>query len=45
MTGYLLDTHIVIWFLADDRDSLNRNIREDIQYFQHPYYVSVESLR
>jgi PIN domain nuclease of toxin-antitoxin system len=35
----------VIWFLADDRDSLNSHIHEDIQYFQYPYYVSVESLR
>jgi PIN domain nuclease of toxin-antitoxin system len=42
---YLLDTHILIWLLDVDDDSLNKNIREDIDYFQHSYYVSVESLR
>jgi PIN domain nuclease of toxin-antitoxin system len=43
--NYLLDTHILIWLLDDDDESLNKNIREDIDYFQHSYYVSVESLR
>ncbi|OAV69679.1 hypothetical protein Barb4_01651 [Bacteroidales bacterium Barb4] len=42
--GYLLDTHILIWLLDDD-GRLNKNIREDIDYFQHLYLVSVESLR
>jgi len=42
--GYLLDTHILIWLLDDD-DCLDGNIREDVYYFQHTYYVSVESLR
>jgi len=43
--GYLLDTHILIWLLKDDRKSLDSNIWEDIEYFQHPYSVSVESIR
>jgi len=42
--GYLLDTHILIWFLQN-KSSLNKVIREDIEYFQNPYYVSVVSLR
>ena len=42
--GYLLDTHILIWLLDDD-DRLDKNIREDIDYFQQTYYVSVETLR
>jgi len=41
---YLLDTHILIWLLDDDR-RLNNNIREDVDYFQHTYFASVESLR
>ncbi|MDL2262259.1 type II toxin-antitoxin system VapC family toxin [Bacteroidales bacterium OttesenSCG-928-I21] len=44
MKRYLLDTHILIWLLNGD-ERLNKNLREDIDYFQHPYYVSVESLR
>jgi len=44
MKVFLLDTHILIWLLTDS-DKLNKNIREDVEYFQHPYYVSVESLR
>jgi len=41
---YLLDTHILIWLLDND-SRLNEDIREDIDYFQHAYYVSVETLR
>ena len=41
---YLLDTHILIWLLDDD-DCLDENIREDVYFFQHRYYTSVESLR
>ena len=44
MNGYLLDTHILIWLLDDD-ERLNLNIRDDIDFFQHAYYVSVETLR
>jgi len=44
MRGYLLDTHILIWLLNDSK-KLNKNIREDIEYFQNPYFVSVETLR
>ena len=45
MSEYLLDTHILIWLLKNNRVKLNENIREDIEYFQHVYYVSVETLR
>ncbi len=41
--GYLLDTHTLVWLLQD-RDKLNKNIREDIEYFQYSYYASVASL-
>ena len=41
--GYLLDTHILVWYLQD-KAKLSENIAEDIDYFQHPYYVSVVSL-
>jgi len=44
MKGYLLDTHILIWLLDDD-NRLNQHIRDDIDFFQHAYYVSVETLR
>ncbi|GHT35686.1 twitching motility protein PilT [Bacteroidia bacterium] len=44
MRGYLLDTHIVLWLLSGEND-LNKNIREDIDFFQHCYFVSVETLR
>lgn len=44
MNHYLLDTHILIWLL-NGNNRLNKNIREDIDYFQHQYYVSVETLR
>ena len=44
MTGYLLDTHIILWLL-NGKEKLNKNIREDIDYFQHLYFASVESLR
>ena len=41
--GYLLDTHILVWYLQDKR-KLNKNIAEDIDYFQHIFYASVTSL-
>jgi len=41
--GFLLDTHILIWYLQD-KTKLNKNIAEDIDYFQYPFYVSVASL-
>jgi PIN domain nuclease of toxin-antitoxin system len=45
MDRYLLDTHILIWLLDDNDNLLNQNIRDDIDYFQNTYFVSVESLR
>ena len=45
MNEYLLDTHILIWLLKNNRVKLNENIREDIEYFQHTYFISVETLR
>jgi len=44
MNRYLLDTHILIWLLRKD-NRLNKNILEDIEYFQHAFNVSVESIR
>jgi PIN domain nuclease of toxin-antitoxin system len=44
MNRFLIDTHILLWLILGDA-RLNKNIREDIYYFQHPYYVSVETLR
>ena len=41
--GYLLDTHILVWALQD-KHRLNKDVREDIEYFQCPLYVSVASL-
>jgi len=41
--GYLLDTHILVWYLQD-KAKLNKSIAEDIDYFQYPYYASVVSL-
>jgi len=41
--GYLLDTHILVWYLQD-KARLNREIAEDMDYFQYPYYASVVSL-
>jgi len=41
--GYLLDTHILIWFLLNN-PKLNKSIKEDIEYFQNSYYASVVSL-
>jgi len=41
--GYLLDTHILVWYLQD-KAKLNKEIAEDMDYFQYPYYASVVSL-
>jgi len=41
--GYLLDTHILVWYLQNEK-KLNKSIREDIEYFQYLYYASVVSL-
>ena len=41
--GYLLDTHILVWYLQD-KAKLNKEITEDMDYFQYPYYASVVSL-
>ncbi|OAV67127.1 hypothetical protein Barb6XT_01614 [Bacteroidales bacterium Barb6XT] len=35
MNSYLLDTHILIWLL-NGNNRLNKNIREDIDYFSTP---------
>ena len=43
MTRYILDTHILSWFLEKDK-RLPDDIREDIEYLQHEYYVSVLTL-
>ena len=43
MRRYLLDTHTIIWFLAEDK-KLNKTIYDNIRYFQHDYFVSIASL-
>ena len=43
MRGYLLDTHIVLWFLEKD-SKLKETVRESIVYFQHNYFVSIVAL-
>ena len=44
MKKYLLDTHIIIWFLLGS-DELSNTIVDEIRYFQNIYYVSVVSLQ
>ena len=41
--GYLLDTHILVWYLQD-KTKLRKDLAEDIDYFQHAFYASVVSL-
>jgi len=43
MTRYILDTHVLVWFL-ENNPKLSKNLREDIEYMQHEYYVSFLSL-
>jgi len=38
MNSFLLDTHILIWLLRGD-SRLNKDIREDIDYFQNYRYL------
>lgn len=40
---YLLDTHVLLWFL-DDNKNLPNPIKEDIEYFQNQYEVSFMSI-
>ena len=43
MTRYLIDTHILVWFLEKNQ-RLPNSIREDIEYMQYEYHVSFLSL-
>ncbi|MBQ4475306.1 MAG: type II toxin-antitoxin system VapC family toxin [Bacteroidales bacterium] len=43
MTEYLLDTNAIIWFL-DENKRLGKDIREDIEYFQHTYWYTYASI-
>ena len=43
MKKYLLDTHIIAWFLTENK-RLNENIEYNIRYFQSDFYVSIEAL-
>ena len=43
MRKFLLDTHIIVWFLSGDK-RLNDNVEHSIRYFQDDYYVSIEAL-
>jgi len=43
MRGYMLDTHILIWFLINS-NQLNRRLYDAICYFEENYYISIEVL-
>ena len=43
MKKFLLDTHIIVWFLSGDK-RLDDNVEYSIRYFQDDYYVSIEAL-
>jgi len=43
MKKFLLDTHIIVWFLSGDK-RLNGHIEHSIRYFQDSYFVSIEAL-
>ena len=43
MQKYLLDTHIVIWWLTED-NRLDNTVSYNIKYFLYDYYVSIEAL-
>ena len=43
MKKFLLDTHIIVWFLSGNK-RLNNNVEYSIRYFQDTYYVSIEAL-
>ena len=43
MSGYILDTEVLVWFL-EKNSRLPKSIREDIEYFQYGYFVSFLSL-
>ena len=44
MKKFLLDTNILIW-LSENKKKIDSGIFDDIEYFQHEYYISVETLR
>jgi len=44
MRKYLLDTHILIWYLNNDT-RLSRNIADEIECFRGNFFVSIETLR
>lgn len=41
---YILDTHVVIWFLENSSE-MGKDLREDIEYMQHEYFISDASLQ
>ena len=43
MTRYILDTHVLIWFL-ENNPRLSVGLREDIEYMQYGFCVSFLSL-
>jgi len=43
MYRYILDTHVLLWFL-EEKPRLPKNIYDEIKYFQHKYFVSFLSL-
>lgn len=43
MKKFILDTHIVIWFLTQNK-MLDKSIREEIEYMQGEFYITDLSL-
>ena len=44
MRQFLIDTHVALWLIANDRDNLPDAIRDDIESFANRYYISAASL-
>lgn len=43
MASYLLDTHTLIWLLSDS-NKIHKNFKEDIEYFNGRFAISVISI-
>ncbi len=43
MRGYLLDTHVLIWFVQDN-SKLDKNVKEDIEYYKGKFSISILSI-
>ncbi|MDD4699195.1 MAG: type II toxin-antitoxin system VapC family toxin [Oscillospiraceae bacterium] len=41
---YLLDTHVILWYLSGD-ERLPEDIRNSIDYYENEYWFSIESMK